>query len=460
MNTKHTYRSPSLNVTGIFLSIMAMLTASLVYSQTITPTNALSSYIHQPDSTYRWEVVDSLKADDIMYYDLLLTSQTWRTITWKHQLTLLVPTKTQSRTALLYIAGGSINEQGLPRFNKNRDDRHLRAASAVAREQRVIVALLRQTPNQPLFGEKKEDELISMTLHQFQHSGDYTWPLLFPMVKSAVSAMDATQDFLLQKRYFPIDDYVVTGLSKRGWTTWLTAAIDDRVAAIAPMVIDVLRMPVSLQYQIDSWGTYSPEIQDYVALGIPQQTSSPKGRDIITMVDPYSYRKKLNMPKMLIMGTNDPYWVVDNVKNYLDSIPGQNQLHYVPNAGHDLGDGVQATQALSAFVGQVISSMEHPSYSWRLAHKTNNSVLHLETAGISPEKIILWEANAADKNFSLATWRPISSFTNEANMHKIKLSWPEEGYRAYYIDVVYRTPTANTYSQSTRMFLFGKNGLQ
>ncbi|PRD45522.1 PhoPQ-activated pathogenicity-related family protein [Sphingobacterium haloxyli] len=442
----------------IFLSVIAMMISSSVCSQTTAPANALATYVNHPDTTYRWEVRDSMVTDDIVSYKLLLTSQSWRTIKWNHQLTVIVPRNVKSPTALLYIAGGAIDEQGMPRLHTSNEDRHLRAAKTVAIEQGTVAAVLRQTPNQPLFGGKKEDELISMTLHQFQLDGDYSWPLLFPMVKSAVRAMDATQAFL-QHRQVDIHDYVVTGLSKRGWTTWLTAAVDDRVAAIAPMVIDVLHMPVSLQYQIDTWGTYSPEIRDYVALGIPQQAASKKGKDLITMIDPYAYRHALNMPKILLMGTNDPYWVVDNVKNYLDSIPGVNQLHYVPNAGHDLGDGVQATHALSAFVGQVVSKTGHPPTFWNLIHKARQSIISLNTNPHTLEDIVLWEASSADRDFRTATWNPVPLRKKSATMQRVKLKWPKEGYRAYYVDKVYRTPTGNTYSQSTRVFLFDNKGL-
>ena len=57
------------------------------------------------------------------------------------------------------------------------------------------------------------------------------------------------------------------------------------------------------------------------------------------------------MPKMIFIGTNDEYWPVDAIKNYINDIPGENYIHYVPNAGHGLGDGQQALTALSAFFG-------------------------------------------------------------------------------------------------------------
>ncbi len=111
------------------------------------------------------------------------------------------------------------------------------------------------------------------------------------MVKSAVKAMDAIQELSRQRAAKPVEQFVVAGASKRGWTTWLTGANDGRVKAIAPMVIDILNMPKSLDYQIETWKEYSIQIEDYVKLGIPQQTGTPEGKAITTMVDPYSYRK-------------------------------------------------------------------------------------------------------------------------------------------------------------------------
>ena len=65
-------------------------------------------------------------------------------------------------------------------------------------------------------------------------------PLRNPMVKAAVRAMDTVTAFVSQITNNNIDKYAVAGASKRGWTTWLTAAVDKRVVALMPIVLSVL----------------------------------------------------------------------------------------------------------------------------------------------------------------------------------------------------------------------------
>src|SRR5690606_2507310 len=259
--------------------------------------------------------------------------------------------------------------------NWSKEDRMWPALAAMAEKNKAIVSILKQTPNQPLYGDRTEDELISYTFHNFRADQDYTWPLLFPMVKSALKAMDAIQEFAKQELDHSVENFVVSGASKRGWTTWLTAASGDpRVKAIAPMVIDILNMPDNLDYQLEAYNEYSEEIQDYTDLEIPQTVDSPSGRAITTMIDPYSYRDRLTVPKMIFNGTNDPYWVIDAIKHYLPGIPGENFIHYVPNAGHNLGDGKQAIKALGSFFSHTVKNKPFPKTSWTTS-VSNGSVL-------------------------------------------------------------------------------------
>ncbi len=437
------------SVSSILLAIVAVV---FVNAQKVTPENALESYLSNGDKTFKWELKETFKRDDLTFYQILVTSQKWREFTWTHQMTVIVPKENRHDDALLFITGGS-NANGQPNWNSKKDEKMYASLGAVATTNQAIVALLKQTPNQPFFDDLTEDALISYTLHNFKKDKDYTWPLLFPMVKSAVKAMDAVQQFSQKQLKHTVNSFVVTGASKRGWTTWLTGASDKRVEAIAPMVIDVLNMPVSLDYQIKSWGDYSVQIEDYVKLGIPQSTGSPDGQAITAMIDPFSYRSKLTMPKMIFMGTNDEYWVVDNIKNYLDKIPGKNMLHYVPNAGHDLGDGKQAMEALSAFFGATINKRPYTECKWSQSVTNRKVNLDIKATPDALVDVILWSANSPDQDLRNDTWTAQSLKISRKSDAKVTADLPASGFRAFYVDLKYKTPGGDTYTESTRVFL-------
>ncbi|HEX5171196.1 MAG TPA: PhoPQ-activated protein PqaA family protein [Cyclobacteriaceae bacterium] len=435
-----------------FTFLFFVLLRAEVFSQPpVTPETALQAYLNNGDKMFEWKLRDSYSIDGVKAFSLMLTSQQWHEYVWTHELIILVPKEIKYDGALLFITGGS-NKKGIPNWT-GQDDKFVKSLSSIASKNNGIVALVRQTPNQPLYGNLTEDALISYTLHHFKEDGDYSWPLLFPMVKSAVKAMDAVQEFSKMKFNVSVKKFVVSGASKRGWTTWLTGANDPRVAAIAPMVIDVLNMPVNLDYQVKMLKGYSEQIEDYVKLEIPQTMTSEKGKAITTMIDPYSYRKKLTMPKMIFMGTNDQYWTVDAIKHYIDSIPGKNYVHYVPNVGHDLGDKQQAMAALSAFFGATISNRPYADCMWDITYNKKDITLKVKA---SPESLVsasLWSADSDDTDFRDNKWtsKPVTLKKKSPVVVSVP-TYPTSGYRAFYLDLKYKDPNGGEYSESTRMF--------
>ncbi|HZK97040.1 MAG TPA: PhoPQ-activated protein PqaA family protein, partial [Prolixibacteraceae bacterium] len=250
------------------LIILLYFAAAIVLAaprKPITPETALQAYLHNSDKSFKWEVQDKKKGDGVTLYRLQYTSQIWRGITWKHEMFIMVPDILKYNDALLFITGGH-NDNTVPSTHKWDEDL-VTSLSGVAKTNMTIVALVWQVPNQPLYGDLTEDALISYTLHQYLGDHDFTWPLLFPMTKSAIRGMDVVQQFSKKEIKRKVNQFVVSGASKRGWTTWLTGANDKRVKAIGPMVIDVLNMPVNIDYQKVVWGDYSIEIEDYVKLG-------------------------------------------------------------------------------------------------------------------------------------------------------------------------------------------------
>ena len=439
---------------GVQLAIsLLFFTASQVRAQqTITPETALKSYLNNGDKTYRWEINDTQIIDDVMVYHVLLTSQKWREHVWTHQLSVMVPKERKYDGALLFITGGSVNKEGQPNWS-SKEDQSLKGFSLMAKHNSAIVAILKQTPNQPLYNGLTEDALISYTLHNFRKDGDYSWPLLFPMVKSATAAMDAVQELSQEKLKHKVNRFVVSGASKRGWTTWLTGAADKRVTAIAPMVIDMLNMPVSMNYQIKVWKDYSIQIEDYVKLGLVQDVGTAASNTLATMIDPYAYRKALTMPKMIIMGTNDEYWPIDNIKNYLDSIPGQNLLHYVPNAGHGLGDGTEAMITLSAFLGNTLAKTPYPVCTWTATSTAKGMDIAIKATGDKLIDVIVWHADSPDLDFRNDKWESRRLGISGKSKFNVAEAYPATGYRAFYVDLKYKDAKGIPYTESTRVFM-------
>lgn len=441
-----------LQTKSFFLIAIILFSSYYVFSQKeITPETALKSYINNGDKTASWELKDSLMVGNAKAYNLLITSQKWREYVWRHQLTILVPSSVKYTDALLFITGGS-NKAEQPNWNAK--DNLWPSLAGIAEKNNAIVALLRQAPNQPLYGDLTEDALISHTLHQFKKDKDYSWPLLFPMVKSAVKSMDFVQDFAKTKLKKEVNNFVITGASKRGWTTWLSAAIDDsRVKAIAPMVIDMLNMPATLDYQFKTYGEYSVQIEDYVKLGIPQGADTEDGKAINAMIDPYSYRKKLTVPKMIFIGTNDEYWTVDAIKHYFNQIPGKNMIHYVPNAGHNLGGGKQAFEALSGFLGTTIRNEDYQTIDW----KTNDTKAGLELNIVAKEtnlvEATIWHTTSSDRDFRNNLWLSENIKLKELPKINFTKPYPTKGYQAFYVDLKYKDPNGGTYTTSTRVFV-------
>ncbi len=83
------------------------------------------------------------------------------------------------------------------------------------------IAILYDIPNQPLLDGKKEDALIAETFVRALETKDMSWPLLFPMAKSVVKAMDALQAFSKEELKLPVTQFVLSAPrnagGQRGW---------------------------------------------------------------------------------------------------------------------------------------------------------------------------------------------------------------------------------------------------
>ncbi|MEM7230748.1 MAG: PhoPQ-activated pathogenicity-related family protein, partial [Planctomycetota bacterium] len=398
----------------------------------------LDEYLAKPDDSYSWKLARSRNLEGgVTEHVIDMTSQTWLTekevdrTRWQHWLGIYVPKEVKLPTALLFIGGGS-NGRGLP-------ERPEAMAATIAKQSSAVVCYLGMVPNQPLefHGDGKgrsEDDLIAYAWTQYLKSGDPIWLPRLPMVKSAVRAMDCVQEFAKGEAGGRIDveKFVVSGGSKRGWTTWLTG-LDPRVSSIIPVVIDVLNVNPSMDHHYAAYGAWSPALDDYVRHRIAGQRGEAYNR-LLSLVDPYAYRHRLELPKFIVNASGDQFFLPDSSKFYFDDLIGEKYLRYVPNADHSLR-GSDAAESIAAWFLAIATGTERPKFSWT----TEEDAIRVSTK-TAPTRVLVWSAtNPKGRDFRVdtiaKTWTSEVLEPKEGGLYTAKLTKPEKGFRAYFVEL-------------------------
>jgi PhoPQ-activated pathogenicity-related protein len=403
------------------------------------PSRALREYVEMDDPTYRWEVRRTGEVAGARFTELLLTSQSWRGITWRHQLFVIWPGSMPEDAghAFLHIDGGRWDERLADLDHALDLPRQAPLFALIAELLATPLAIVRQVPFQPLFDGLTEDRLVSHTFQEFLRTGEADWPLLLPMVKSAVRAMDAVTELARDQEGLELGGFTVSGGSKRGWTTWLTAAVDPRVQAIVPMSIDVLDMEAHLEHQIAVWGEYSEQIRDYIERGIHEELDTERGQALLTMVDPFRYRQHFTMPKLVVIGTNDPYWPLDALNLYWDELPEPRWVAYLPNTGHSADDYPRLIGSLAVLHRNVVEGTPAlPELEWEFEEERDALTLTVRS-DLRPDRVRAWSARAPTRDFREAEWTSRECEVLEEDAWRCHLPRPQEGYAALFSELVY-----------------------
>ena len=200
---------------------------------------ALDTYVKAPDSHYRYRLAEKKRVPGCRDYLIRMASQQWGTpaqvehTLWEHWVRIYVPDTVSGSTGLIYIRGGTITD---PRPESNHD------LESLAILTHTVASEVFDIPNEPLtfigdsFGPRSEDQIIAYTWRKFLETDDSAWPLRLPMTKAAVRTMDTVTSFAASKQggKHRVEHFVVTGASKRGWTTWTTAAVVHVSSASLP----------------------------------------------------------------------------------------------------------------------------------------------------------------------------------------------------------------------------------
>jgi len=387
----------------------------------------IDDYVWREDGAYNWvELTQYYKEGRSEYfggegfrfsgYLLNVTSQRWLTDAdfsessemkslWWHYLVVVVPHDVQyTRNATMWITGGS-NYKAQWSLNSppTLEDEDVFLTMTLAISTHTVAGALFNIPSEhikfatdPIQKSRGEDAIIAFTWDHFLKYPDQPdWLVRFPMVKGALKSMDAMTDFAAKK--FPeqnlqLDYYTVSGASKRGWTTWLCGAVDpNRVKVIIPVVLDAINFQKVEHHQWQSYGGWTFALQDYLDMDIMSRLDDPNMLLLSQNEDPYFFRDRLTMPKLVINAVLDEFQQPDDTRYWWNDMPEPKHFLMIPNAEHSMASGIlEVVPAISQYVQHHLKGEVVPEFKWTINNSTGEIVATLNEHGVVHEARVFY----------------------------------------------------------------------
>ena len=398
--------------------------------------DSMKDYIESTKSEFSYEIEDIIYEEEWTGFHIKMISGEWldkkkvEDVEWSHYVDIVIPKETLTETGIMFIDGGV------------KDETYFRLDSisiGYALKTKSIIVNIHNIPVQPinfLASDQEnfvEDDLIAYAWNQFLERGakkeDIEWLPRLPMTRAVVRAMDLAQEIALQNSK-ELSDFVVSGASKRGWTAWTTAAVDDRIVGVVPMVIDMLNLVPSFENHFRSYGEFSPAVQEYVNYNIPDWMGTEEFKVLMSYVEPYSFKDKFTIPKYIINAGSDEFFSTDSWRFYYDQLPEDKILRYVPNSNHSLSGGY-LTKDLMSYFFRIINDIDLPSLNWTL----NENIIEVELDYENDYNVSIWTANNEEgRDFRLwekgELWSEVKIDKSDDNKYLIYIDQDFNGYKA------------------------------
>jgi len=483
-------------------SIVCIILVLALAQNCFAAENVLEQYVNAPDDTFAYKLVRTYHDFLHTTYVLEITSQEWfpddvEPEKWKHWLRIIEPrllglltqnipffSLVTSDTALLYLVRGDADHEDAP-SGATFEEAELALAT------RSIVAELHGIPIGPvIFHDEDETSALCLALKEWDpldeyedqctvprrenslqarsfdlalETEDFTWALMAPMTKAAVRGMDVIQEFLQQRNWGMqiVSKFVLTGHSKRGHITWLAAALDDRVTAVAPVSYDLLNITDQIALQDTSWPARSPELDANMEFDLYERYKTTVGEQLIADLDPYYYRDRLTVPALIVVGTGDPYSCPDAANLYINELTAPSRISYVPNTGHDIPELAEVESSIAQFYRHIINNQPLPDFTWSGLQQGSFTV----TPGSQkPDSVRLWQAtNPENRDFrffddpAAPQWTPSDIVADANGAYAGTVQRPEAGYTAFYVELIYEDSVQeDSYSFATPLTVLGQ----
>jgi PhoPQ-activated pathogenicity-related protein len=454
-----------------------LLAAALIAVAAATP---LDDYMNNGDKSFSYKDTGvTLGGNGWTAYIYNMTSQTWMTEAessqpvWWHHVAIVIPhaVDASKQAAFMYITGGDNKH---PMDFPKADDEGLMIVAGMSVKARTAGAVLWQVPNQPIkfpcdpyHKSRSEDAAIALTWWKFmQNTSNPDFILELPMTKAGVRGLDLVEQVVPKYTGTPVTKFIVAGASKRGWTTWLVGAVDKRVTAIVPIVLDALHVVDFFHRQWKMYGAWTFALTDYYAMNITRDVDSPAFATMMKIIDPYYYLPRLTMPKLVLNAVGDEFQMPDDQRHWGHDAVGETNFVMVKNAEHSMATGIGIIMQAAGAFSQALTTGNYarPAYTWS-HNETNGDIIVTTTT--APKQVTIQYADSAEgvskgrRDFRWAAInvsfcpikvfggcvRPIIWKTTDKvekigpNSYRAHFDAPKQGWRSFLISLQWDNPT-------------------
>ena len=199
----------------------------------------------------------------------------------------------------------------------------------------------------------------------------------------------------------------------------------------------MLNINPSFDHHYKVYGEWSPSVQDYTNNAIMDWMGSQEFNRMMDFIEPYQFKDLFTMPKLIVNGTIDEFFVTDSWKYYWADLPGKKYLHYIPNGNHSLA-GRYSTQNIFSFYDALIHQKQLPEMEWRI----EEDQIVVEVKSNMPYEIALWQANnPMTRDFRIwaigKSWKKKTFPINPAGQYAIKIPIQGNGFTASLVEVIF-----------------------
>ena len=168
-------------------------------------------------------------------------------------------------------------------------------------------------------------------------------------------------------------------------------------------------------------------------------TGTPQNKALAIIEDPYEYRQRYTMPKLILNDTGDQFFLPDSSRFYFEDLPGPKYLRYVPNTDHSM-KGSDAWTTLQTFYEAILTGASLPRFEWSFEKDGSIRV----KAADAPKTAKLWQATNPDaRDFRLETlgtkWSS-TPLTFEGGICIGRVAEPTNGWTGFLVELTYDGP--------------------